>query len=327
MKISFKLSLALLLIILVSSRSYSQIRVWDNTTESVYGQVLIGSFASPADGHLNIQNTANDKKALYIRHLASIDGKQAIHINLNRNGSEGWVVSKDWSVKSLARGDGSIQAYYYYTLSDASVKKDITKLKDVKNQLFKLNGYSYFLTANENPKPKKEFGFVAQEVEQVFPEVVDTAFGGKKVLAYQALIPVVVEAMKEQQAEIDQLRITISDLTVRVEQLEKGALKGAMSPQTPAAEGLNEGPSLLQNSPNPFNESTTIKFMVPESCRTARLLVFDFNGVERKNVLINTRGNSELTINGSELVPGTYMYTLIVDGKCADTKIMILTAN
>ena len=44
-----------------------------------------------------------------------------------------------------------------------------------------------------------------------------------------------------------------------------------------------------------------------------------------KQVNIEERGNGSAVINGYELTPGMYMYTLIVDGKEIDTKKMILT--
>jgi len=48
-------------------------------------------------------------------------------------------------------------------------------------------------------------------------------------------------------------------------------------------------------------------------------------GKQIKQINIEERGNGSVIINGYELTPGMYMYTLIVDGKEIDTKKMILT--
>ena len=80
---------------------------------------------------------------------------------------------------------------------------------------------------------------------------------------------------------------------------------------------------LAQNVPNPFTSSTTIKYSIPEN-KTAMIAVFDLNG---KMLLQfpNLRGASQVTINGSSLQAGMYLYTLVVNGEEIITKKMILT--
>ena len=53
---------------------------------------------------------------------------------------------------------------------------------------------------------------IAQEIEKVLPEVVDTATDGSKAVAYMEIIPVLIEAIKEQQKEIVQQRMDIAQL-------------------------------------------------------------------------------------------------------------------
>jgi hypothetical protein len=48
-------------------------------------------------------------------------------------------------------------------------------------------------------------------------------------------------------------------------------------------------------------------------------------GTQLKSILITQRGNSSITIMGSELRAGMYFYALIADGQEIDTKRMILT--
>lgn len=51
------------------------------------------------------------------------------------------------------------------------------------------------------------------------------------------------------------------------------------------------------------------------------------NGVQVRSFPITNNGKGSITIEGGELTPGIYYYTLIVDGREIDTKKMILTQN
>jgi hypothetical protein len=82
---------------------------------------------------------------------------------------------------------------------------------------------------------------------------------------------------------------------------------------------------LYQNSPNPFNESTVIRFVLPETIVAASLYIYNMQGNQVMSYDISDRGFSSLEILGSELQPGMYLYTLLADGKEIDTKKMILT--
>jgi hypothetical protein len=63
---------------------------------------------------------------------------------------------------------------------------------------------------------KVHIGFIAQEVENVFPELVYHDKQGILSLNYDGLIPVMLQAMKEQQATIDALKASILDLQKRL---------------------------------------------------------------------------------------------------------------
>ena len=64
----------------------------------------------------------------------------------------------------------------------------------------------------------------AQDVEEVFPELVTTDSNGNKAVYYGQMVAVLLEAMKEQQTEITELKkqqATIAELTEKIAQLEK----------------------------------------------------------------------------------------------------------
>ena len=87
----------------------------------------------------------------------------------------------------------------------------------------------------------------------------------------------------------------------------------------------NTGATLLQNIPNPFSQTTSIKCFIPSNSKASSLLVFDMNGTLKKTIPISGTGDITLAINGKELIAGMYYYTLVIDNNEIDTKKMILT--
>lgn len=88
--------------------------------------------------------------------------------------------------------------------SDAALKDNIATIANPLDLVSKLRGVDFTWKKNG----KKSIGFVAQEVEQVIPQVVDTQEVGKSV-AYSNIVAVLIEAVKEQQKEIDALKAKV----------------------------------------------------------------------------------------------------------------------
>ena len=92
--------------------------------------------------------------------------------------------------------------------SDIRLKKDIKPLKSALSTLGKLQGKSYRWKDNNEP----DIGLIAQELEKVIPELVKTDNKGYKSIVYQKLTAVLIEAVKEQQQEINNLSNRIAIL-------------------------------------------------------------------------------------------------------------------
>ncbi len=94
------------------------------------------------------------------------------------------------------------------------------------------------------------------------------------------------------------------------------------------ATGFNSMPAgntvLFQNSPNPFNNQTEIKYYLPENAENAVINVYSLNGNLLLTKPITQLGNGSVIINGNELEAGMYIYTLTVDGQEIDSKRMII---
>ncbi len=102
-----------------------------------------------------------------------------------------------------------------YTVSDMNQKRDISQITDAISKLKGMKGVAYFYVNPENEEKstedkaiaiaseKKYVGLLAQDVEQVIPEAVDTDGFGNKFINYSAIIPVLVEVCKSQQEMLD----------------------------------------------------------------------------------------------------------------------------
>ena len=258
-------------------------------------------------------------------------------------------------------GDGSVYSKgSLLTASDESYKENITSINNSLNTIKRMRGVTYRLKGQDNEmatvntlqsdvssrdtlsaqspvpveivnkikaeKKRKKSGFIAQELEEIFPEAVYTLPNGKKAIAYSEIIPLLVEAIKEQQNEIDKQQNEIDELRQSKIVQTRSAI-GAVDEQSDVNSLLDEKlkAKLYSNIPNPFKEQTTISFFIPETSSRASIHIYNLQGKQIKQLNIESRGNGSVTINGYELTPGMYMYSLIVDGQEVDTKKMILT--
>jgi hypothetical protein len=100
-----------------------------------------------------------------------------------------------------------------WAASDLRYKKDIAPMKDVLPDVMKLQGVKFNWRKDEFPdlsffNDRRQIGFIAQEMEKIFPEIVETNKGGYKSIQYAKLTAVLAEAIKEQQQMIDNLKTT-----------------------------------------------------------------------------------------------------------------------
>lgn len=98
--------------------------------------------------------------------------------------------------------------------SDKTLKTNINSLDNSLDNILQLNGYTYNWKATENRSEELQIGVIAQEVEALYPELVRKDGNGKLTVIYSGLIPVLIEATKEQQ-------VTIKTQESRIIALEK----------------------------------------------------------------------------------------------------------
>lgn len=116
------------------------------------------------------------------------------------------------------------QAYFYYDpviMSDLNLKTNISNLTSVKDKLRLLRPVSYNLKPDSLSQKGKtlnnlQYGFVAQELQEIFPDLIIKRDDGILGVRYTGLVPLLVQGLKEQQDQIDALTKRISDLETAV---------------------------------------------------------------------------------------------------------------
>jgi hypothetical protein len=111
---------------------------------------------------------------------------------------------------------GTVNATAYNITSDARFKTHIQPLCQPLQLLQQLRGVSYYFDTQQFPNrafPQQlQYGFLAQEVEQVMPQAVHTGNDGYKSVNYSAIIPLLTESIKALQKEVEILQQTIKTL-------------------------------------------------------------------------------------------------------------------
>jgi hypothetical protein len=215
-----------------------------------------------------------------------------------------------------------------YSGSDSRLKENIRTLDSPLQKIMNVRGVKYDFISDQDSlisesqkiemekMDKDKIGFIAQELIEVYPELVNyDEKNDEYSVSYIEMIPVLVEAIKEQQGMIESLQAKI----------DASNLKSSSTLTNVTELPLVNSSTLYQNNPNPFNEDTEIKFDISEDVITSTLIVYDMQGTQIRSYNIPERGSSSVIIYGHELDPGMYMYSLIVDGKEVGTKRMILT--
>jgi hypothetical protein len=104
-------------------------------------------------------------------------------------------------VGGTIRATGTITAN-----SDIRLKSNITKIENALEKVGQISGYTYNTTYDD----KRHGGVIAQEMEKVFPEIVNTGNDGLMGVEYGNISALLIEAIKEQKKEIDELRTIIA---------------------------------------------------------------------------------------------------------------------
>ena len=141
-----------------------------------------------------------------------VNGAAKITGNFTATGSLTVGITTASTVAGEIRATNEITAYYS---SDARLKENIQPIDNPIAMLEAIRGVYFDWTADHIEKRggedgyfvrKHDIGVIAQEVEKILPEIVATRADGFKAVKYEKIVPLLIEAIKAQQAEIEQMK-------------------------------------------------------------------------------------------------------------------------
>ena len=305
-----------------------------------FGSNLSGLIATPATNIMEIGFDRNGRIDPLIILTRSISGDKTAF------GADLWPESGTINIgqSSTIRSFNGVFGKNFVTISDRRAKKEVNALSYGLEHIQKLKPVTY--QWKDSQIGGTHVGLIAQEVMEVIPEAVHDPFksvqydeDGKVLpiepdsqygIRYHELIPVMIKAMQEMSQAMEKQETKIQEQESRIEEQDKiiASLLGENTRTVDEGMGKSIGSpalELFQNTPNPFDQSTTIRYSLPEGTQKAELFVYDINGQQVRSMELTEAGEGAMTLTAGELGAGIYFYTLYADGEVSQTRKMILT--
>ena len=163
-----------------------------DTIASDYGSLVIGQFNSSGSSVTNSATVFDTANTAFVIGNGTASNAKSDAFKVMFNGDT--TVSNDLTVS----GDVVIS-------SDARLKSNIVSLGSTLSRLLLIDGKSYYM------KGKQKIGVLAQEIKEVFPELVTEDENENLAVNYQGLVPVLINALKEQEERIKRLEELVLD--------------------------------------------------------------------------------------------------------------------
>ena len=229
---------------------------------------------------------------------------------------------------------GNITALGFITSSDIRLKENVISLSDLDTESSTLDNvlsmnvikYNYIdnLTAvsdtigverkKVNTKKDTHYGLSAQELQKIYPDLVKEGQNGYLGVNYVELVPILIRSIQELKEELDEVRSRSDNYKTRTVNSNNEIISQSVTTKN----------KLYQNTPNPFQEQTVIRFSLADNVRDAAICIFDMTGKTIKRLPIS-QGQDSVSVGGYELGEGMFLYSLIVNGQEIDTKKMVIT--
>jgi hypothetical protein len=164
-----------------------------DTTASDYASLVIGQYNSSGSSVTNNATSFSTSNTAFVIGNGTASNAKSDAFKVMFNGDT--TVSNDLTVN----GDVVIS-------SDARLKSNIVSLGSTLSKLLQIDGKSYEM------KGKQKIGVLAQEIKEVFPELVSEDDNKMLAVNYQGLVPVLINALKEQDAKMKEQEKKINRL-------------------------------------------------------------------------------------------------------------------
>lgn len=232
------------------------------------------------------------------------------------------------------RVDGTMTATSFITSSDIRLKENIQAVSETTceggtlDNILSMNVIKYNYkeralsqevtdtlsthdTSTDKQPSATHYGLSAQELQQIYPDLVYEGQDGYLGVNYVELVPILIRSIQELKAELDEMKGT------------NGSARKA--PQTnKVVDSAVKQASLCQNTPNPFTAQTEIRFSLPDNVKDTFICISDMQGKMLKQIPVDYQIQS-ISVNGGDFPAGIYFYSLVTGGKVVDTKRMIVS--
>lgn len=267
------------------------------TTSSSYSVYVDGSYAGYFNGNVKVTGTIN----------GTLISNSDVRLKENINDIGG---NEDESV--LDKLDLLTPISYNYINTETTDKNAITteELDSLEQKLMEKE-----MSGEEKPNQvllKKHYGLIAQELQQVYPDLVYENDNGYLSINYTELIPIMLQSIKDLKAQVDEMRNPTARKAISIEET------------TDIESAITDVAGMNQNVPNPFSGKTDIAIYLPETVKTAMLYIYDLSGKQIEQHVIEGRDDTVMTIYADKMNAGMYIYSLIADNKVMSTKRMIV---
>jgi hypothetical protein len=182
------------------------------------GNLLVAQTAQTGAEKFGVTQSATGSNAARFYASSTSYVNNIVEISCARSGAtteyNAFVVfDNNTTAKMLIRPNGNLlnANNSYGSLSDVSLKENIVDATPKLNGLMQVKVRNYNLKDDVNKT--KQIGVIAQELETVFPSMIETDADGIKAVKYSVFVPMLIKAIQEQQA-------TINALTARIVALE-----------------------------------------------------------------------------------------------------------
>ena len=236
----------------------------------------------------------------------------------------GYVASYNGSVIV----NGAVVAPSLMVPSDPELMSDINDLDSKRGYqgIMALAPLEYVIRQEETSTATPAFGFLADEVEQVYPELVrEDSLGNKQVdyaglipllslgnkqVDYAGLIPLLIQTVQHLSAEVGVLQQTLENVRANI---------AANNTSGMAEEGFFDQEACVS-----VDGSCEITYSLPETTQVAMLYIYGISGKMVGSYSLDGRGNGKLVVDTSKFGKGSYIYTLIADGRSVASRQMIV---
>ena len=146
----------------------------------------------------------------------SVSSSSQVTINYNNDSNSTYQML--WGSGNSVYGTGGIYCNPYtdtlylngdligFASSDRRLKDNIKQIENPIEKIMLIGGYTFDWNSNQEVHTGSDIGVVAQEIERVLPQIVTTRDNGYKAVKYEKLVALLIEGIKSQQEQINELK-------------------------------------------------------------------------------------------------------------------------